>query len=84
MLCYAWYSLSFGYTLAPHIIWNNELGKKCARCGKCSGCSAPDCKLCKFCLDKRKFGGPGRKKMPCVRKVCTAITSKEKPIITGL
>lgn len=47
-----------------------------SRCGQCEGClRASDCGQCVECLDKKKFGGPGRKKKACKYKKCTGISS---------
>lgn len=54
-------------------------GRKRKRCGECSGCLAIDCGSCKFCLDKRKFGGPGKKKKSCVQKACLNLVSTTQP-----
>ena len=44
-----------------------------SRCGLCEGCLRVDCGQCIECLDKKKFGGPGRKKKACKYKKCTGI-----------
>ncbi|MGK3741500.1 MAG: hypothetical protein ACI90V_008353, partial [Bacillariaceae sp.] len=44
--------------------------KRKSRCGKCKACTRNDCSKCKFCLDKPKFGGPGRSRQVCVKRVC--------------
>lgn len=41
------------------------------RCGTCAGCTGADCGKCVNCKDKRKFGGPNKRKQACERKVCT-------------
>ena len=41
----------------------------------CSGCLRKDCGSCKFCLDKPKFGGPGKKKKRCIKRVCCDIST---------
>ena len=38
----------------------------------CDGCMKADCGSCTNCLDKKRFGGPGKKKKTCVQRVCTA------------
>lgn len=48
------------------------------RCFKCKGCKAHDCGECIYCLDKRKFGGPGKKKQCCVKKICTNMSGNTK------
>ena len=41
------------------------------RCMQCHGCLlSSDCGNCKFCKDKKKFGGPGRKKKGCIERIC--------------
>ena len=40
------------------------------RCGNCDGCKRNDCGCCKHCKDKKKYGGPGRLKKACLRRVC--------------
>ena len=42
-------------------------------CG-CSGCIKPNCGQCRMCLDMPKFGGPGKQKKKCQRRVCVAST----------
>ena len=41
------------------------------RCMLCQGCNASDCGDCGNCKDKKKYGGPGKKKKCCIRKICT-------------
>lgn len=48
------------------------------RCGQCNGCKALDCTVCKFCRDKKKFGGPGKLKKCCIKRVCTRNTAIKK------
>ena len=45
------------------------LGK---RCMQCVGCKAKNCGSCYSCKDMKNFGGPGKKKKACVKRVCTA------------
>ena len=40
------------------------------RCGDYDGCNSSDCGSCKYCRDKKKYGGPGRLKKACLRRVC--------------
>lgn len=41
---------------------------------KCAGCLASaDCGSCVFCKDKKKFGGPGKKKKGCVTRKCVGV-----------
>lgn len=46
-------------------------GVRRKRCGRCTGCTSTDCGSCRFCLDKPKFGGPGKKKKPCLQRICS-------------
>ena len=41
------------------------------RCGACAGCTGVDCGTCANCKDKRKFGGPGKRRRACAGKACT-------------
>ncbi len=40
---------------------------------QCDGCVKPDCGKCGNCRDKKKFGGPGKRKKPCMEKIWGAI-----------
>ena len=35
---------------------------------QCDGCVKPDCGKCGNCKDKKKFGGPGKRKKGCMEK----------------
>jgi len=39
-------------------------------CNDCKECKPVDCSKCEMCLDKKKFGGQGRKKQACKNKKC--------------
>ena len=56
----------------PHMHDTATTGRKhlhVRRCGQCEGClRLDDCGQCAECLDKKKFGGPGRKKKACKYK----------------
>ena len=48
----------------------------------CGPCRAPDCGECVFCLDKRKFGGPNKKRHACAERKCLKMnltTTKVSP-----
>ena len=50
------------------------------RCGTCSGCKS-ECGSCKNCKDKKKFGGPGRRKQACLKRKCNNMSQTPlKPI----
>ena len=42
---------------------------------QCKGCQSVDCGVCVFCKDKKKFGGPGKKKA-CIKRSCVAVCNK--------
>ena len=41
-----------------------------------------DCGACMYCLDKKKYGGPGRKKKCCERRQCTKINMSESAYVS--
>ena len=43
---------------------------------QCVGCKSDDCGVCIFCKDKKKFGGPGKRKKACIRRACIAACQK--------
>ena len=57
-----------GYPLTAYGI--DAAGRPGLRCGHCLGCTQPDCGVCGSCQDKPKFGGLGRRKQACERRVC--------------
>ena len=65
--------LSFDYLQQPQL-------KR--RCGTCRGCVATDCSVCVYCKDKRKFGGPGRKKKGCIQRKCVFLSSGEASTVS--
>lgn len=40
------------------------------RCGVCKQCMSLDCGKCVNCLDKTKFGGMGKRKRRCMKRMC--------------
>ena len=42
---------------------------------QCEGCLSVDCGVCVYCKDKKKFGGPGKKKKGCIR-TCVGVCQK--------
>ena len=38
---------------------------------QCQGCLRSDCGDCTNCKDKKKFGGPGKKKKACIKRLCS-------------
>ena len=61
------------HTLSP-VIGHKHLR---SRCGHCEGCLKADCGKCTECLDKKKFGGPGRKKKACSYRKCFGVTKQK-------
>ncbi|CAH0715662.1 unnamed protein product, partial [Brenthis ino] len=49
---------------------NQELVLRRKRCGICEACQLPDCGECNACRAMPKFGGHGRTKKACVRRLC--------------
>jgi len=49
---------------------------RASRCGHCAGCVADSCGVCNECLDKRRFGGQGKRKRACLTRVCTKATRR--------
>ncbi|XP_072949109.1 DNA (cytosine-5)-methyltransferase PliMCI-like [Epargyreus clarus] len=49
---------------------NHELVLRRKRCGICEACQLPDCGQCNACRAMAKFGGHGRTKKACVRRLC--------------
>lgn len=43
---------------------------------QCEGCLSVDCGVCVYCKDKKKFGGPGKKKKGCIRRTCVGVCQK--------
>jgi len=52
--------------------------RKRARCGACTGCKnrdkTQDCRQCRNCLDQKRYGGPGRLKKACIKRLCVVIS----------
>ncbi|XP_050350712.1 DNA (cytosine-5)-methyltransferase 1-like isoform X2 [Nymphalis io] len=49
---------------------NHELVLRRKRCGVCEACQLPDCGECNACRAMLKFGGHGRTKKACIRRLC--------------
>ncbi|XP_039753119.1 DNA (cytosine-5)-methyltransferase PliMCI-like isoform X2 [Pararge aegeria] len=49
---------------------NHEHTLRRKRCGVCEACQLPDCGECNACRAMLKFGGHGRTKKACVRRLC--------------
>lgn len=53
-------------------------GKRARRvCGTCSACvnrpTTPDCQACNNCLDQKRYGGPGKLKKACIKRLCVLV-----------
>ena len=54
------------------------------RCGTCSRCKS-ECGSCRNCRDKKKFGGPGRRKQAYLKRKCNNMTQTPlQPTAVGL
>jgi hypothetical protein len=42
-----------------------------SRCGSCAGCMLPNCKRCPYCRDMKRYGGEGRLRKACIKRICT-------------
>ena len=53
---------------------------KKARCGTCKGCQnfdrLSDCKECRNCLDQKRYGGQGKLKKACLRRLSCDVACK--------
>ena len=76
-------SFSIGFASYRHhhwILWYLlQDTKRRKHCGSCVGCLAEECGACKNCLDKKKFGGPGKRRQKCIARKCI-MTAKDKLI----
>ena len=49
------------------------------RCGSCEGCMnhnrTKDCRACRNCLDQKRYGGPGKLKKACLKRLCLVLSS---------
>lgn len=66
-------ALIFDPTFDPCLFLQRK-GRRRA-CGRCAACLREDCGKCLYCLDKRKFGGPEKKKQRCQLRVCLVVVS---------
>ena len=41
-----------------------------SQCRQCAACRREDCGKCENCVDKKKFGGPDKKRQKCVHRLC--------------
>ena len=57
------------------------------RCGSCKGCQnfdrLSDCKECRNCLDQKRYGGPGKLKKACLRRLSCDVACKGGPVVTA-
>ena len=43
---------------------------------QCEGCLRTDCGTCIYCKDMKRFGGPGKKKKGCIKRICVGATQQ--------
>ena len=67
------FGLTFGLTFDPCLLLQRKQRRQA--CGHCAACLREDCEKCLYCLNKRKFGGPQRKKQRCQLRVCLVVVS---------
>lgn len=65
--CVEYSALQYVIRCHSHIVY---AGSKQVGCGQCTGCITSDCGRCSNCADKKKFGGPGKKKQRCKERQC--------------
>ena len=55
-----------------------------SRCGQCAPCQRSDCGSCSECVNKKKFGGDGSSRQPCIHRRCEELygTDPSPPRIT--
>ena len=46
------------------------------KCMQCEGCLRTDCGTCIYCKDMKRFGGPGKKKKGCIKRICVGATQQ--------
>lgn len=63
-------SLLLQLSAAPQPLKRKFGHARIVRCGNCLFCAQKDCGECASCLDKRKFGGEGKRKQACLRRTC--------------
>ena len=67
-----------------NVYYINSVAKGKLPCGYCENCLLKsDCGKCKMCLDKKKFGGPGKKKQRCMMRKCKNIKSQRPALKDG-
>lgn len=52
------------------------------RCKECEACRNENCGECENCKDMIKFGGPNKKRKPCVRRMCKNLEEVKSPEIS--
>ena len=52
-------------------------GPKRRRCGVCEACQLSDCGACSACKDMTKYGGTGRSKQACAKRMCPNMALQE-------
>lgn len=50
---------------------------KLNRCGNCSGCMQPNCRKCAACTDMKRYGGDGKLRQACKKRICVGMAKPE-------
>ena len=73
--------------LALQISRKRRASSRPIRCGSCEGCvnhnRTRDCRACRNCLDQKRYGGPGKLKKACLKRVCMMSSSSNSVVAIG-
>ena len=75
------------HPLALQISRKRRASSRPIRCGSCEGCvnhnRTRDCRACRNCLDQKRYGGPGKLKKACLKRVCMMSSSSNSVVAIG-
>ena len=75
------------HPLALPISRKRRASSRPIRCGSCEGCvnhnRTRDCRACRNCLDQKRYGGPGKLKKACLKRVCMMSSSSNSVVAIG-
>ena len=75
------------HPLALPISRKRRASSRPIRCGSCEGCGnhnrTRDCRACRNCLDQKRYGGPGKLKKACLKRVCMMSSSSNSVVAIG-